>query len=78
MESRRITTILKNQVRRAECGSVVQILKIELLEPELYERMRGEWIYGIVSNEDNIYPVTGSYTYQINWPISYLSIGKGF
>ena len=42
IEARRITSFLQNQVRRAECGSVVQICKSELLEPESYERMRDD------------------------------------
>ena len=58
MEARRIITLLQNQVRRAECGCVVQISKEEILEPESCERMRCDWIYGIISNEEDICPIT--------------------
>ena len=37
MEVRRIKLLLQNQVRRAECGAVVQISKHDILEPESCE-----------------------------------------
>ena len=77
-ESIRIKTILKNELRRAECGSVVTISKRDLLEPESYERMRGESIYGIISNAENLCPVTDSVAYQINWSIAHLPTGNSF
>ena len=52
IEIRRIKLLLENQVRRAECGSIVQISKYDILEPESCEMMRGDWIYGLISNEE--------------------------
>ena len=51
IEIRRIKLLLENQVRRAECGSIVQISKYDILEPESCKLMRGDWLYGIISNE---------------------------
>ena len=78
IEARRITSILENQVRRAECGSIVQIGKSELLDPESCERMREDWIYGIISNEEDQCPITGSVAYQINWAYDHLPYGNSF
>jgi len=76
IETRRIRAIIENKVRRVECGSIVQICKTALLEPESYERMCEEWMYGIVSNEEDICPITGSVAYQINWAYEHLPIGN--
>ena len=40
IETRRIRVLIENQVHHPEYGSIVQIFKTELLEPESYERMR--------------------------------------
>lgn len=76
MEARRITAILKNQIRWVECGSIFQICKTGQLEPELYDRMQGDWIYDLVSNERGVCKVTGSVAYQVNWSIAYLLTGN--
>ena len=78
MEANRIIAIIENQVRRAECGSIVQICKSELLEPESYERMWGDFIYGIISNEEDTCPSTGSVAYQVNWAYAHLPFGNSF
>ena len=78
MEARRIITLLQNQVRQAECECVVQISKVEILEPESCERMRCDWIYGIISKEEDICPITGSITYQVNWAYAHLPCGNSF
>ena len=65
-EASRIITILENQVRRAECGCIIQIPKEFILEPESNERIRSDWIYDIISNEDDVWDRTGSVIYQIN------------
>ena len=40
--------------------------------------MRGESIYGIINNAENVCPVTGSVAYQINWSIAHLPTGNSF
>ena len=55
IETRRIKAIIDNQVRSVECGTIVQICKTALLEPESYKRMREVWIYGIVSNKETFF-----------------------
>jgi len=77
-EARRIKRILEIQVRRAECGCIVQIPKENILEPESCEQIRCDWIYGIISNEEDACEVTGSVAYQINWITAHLSIGNSF
>ena len=57
IETRRIKAIIDNQVCRVECGTIGQICKTVLLEPKSYESMREVWIYGIVSNEEDICPI---------------------
>ena len=72
IEIRRIKLLLQNQVRRAECGSVVQISKYDLLEAESCELMRGDWVYGIISNEADYCEDTGCVAYQITWCTDHL------
>ena len=40
-ETMRITRIMENQLRRAECGCVIKITSYELLEHDSVERMSG-------------------------------------
>jgi len=77
-EASRISTILENQVRRAECGCIVQIPKELILEPESNERIRCDWIYGIISNEEDVCEDTGSVAYQVNWCTAHLPTGNSF
>ena len=76
MEARRIIALLNSQVRRAEGGCIVQILKKHILEDESCTRMRSDWIYGIISNEEDICPITGSVAYQVNWAYAHLPYGN--
>ena len=76
MEARRIIAQLNNQVRRAEGGCIVQILKENLLEHESCTRMRSDWIYGIISNEVDVCPITCSVAYQVNWAYAHLPYGN--
>ena len=78
MEVRRIKLLLQNQVRRAECGAVVQISKHDILEPESCEQMRGEWLYGLISNEADYCEDTGCVAYQINWCTAHLNTHNSF
>ena len=78
MEVRRIKLLLQNQVRRAECRCVVQISKHSILEPESCELMRGEWLYGIISNEEDYCEDTGCVAYQINWSTNHLCTHNSF
>ena len=66
IEINRIKLLLENQVRRAECGSIVQISKYEILEPESCEQMRYNWLYGIISNKADYWDDTEYKAYQIN------------
>ena len=77
-EAARITRILDNMDRRAECGSVIKIAAKEILQPEQYEHMICPYIYGIISNIEDVCPITGSNAYQINWNFEHLSIGNTF
>ena len=77
-EARRIKRILEIQVRRAECGCIVQIPKENILEPESCKQIRCDWIYGTISNEEDVCEVTGSVAYQINWSTAHLSTGNSF
>jgi len=67
IEAIRIKAILENQTRRAECGCVIKILASEILDPECYNKMRCQYLYGIISNLEDICEVTTSRAYQINW-----------
>ena len=78
IEIRRIKLLLENQVRRAECGSIVQISKCDILEPESCEMMRGDWIYGLISNEADYCEDTGCVAYQINWCTAHLHTHNSF
>ena len=78
MEVRRIKLLLQNQVRRAECGSIVKISKSDILEPESCELMRGDWLYGIISNEADYCEDTGCVAYQINWCTAHLHTHNSF
>ena len=78
IEARRTSSILRNQARRAQCGSVAQICKTEPLEPELYKIMRDDWIYSIISNEEDECPITGSLSYQVSWAYAHLPYGNSF
>ena len=77
-KARRINSILEIQVRRAECGCIVQVPKDYILEPESCEQIRCDWIYGIISNEEDVCEVTSSVAYQINWSTTHLSTGNSF
>ena len=77
-ETRRIISILENQVRRAECGCIVQISKESILEPESYELMNSDWIYGVISNEEDRCEDTGAVAYQVNWATAHLSTHNSF
>ena len=77
-KARRIISILENQVCRAECGCIVQIAKESTLEAESYKEMRSEWIYVIISNEEDQYELTGTVAYQINWATAHLSTYNSF
>lgn len=67
----RITGILNNMVRRADYSK-------KNLEPEQYERMRCAYIYSIISNCEDVCPITGFNTYQMYWHIEHLSTGNKF
>ena len=76
VEQIRIMVILQNQdkySRRAECGSVIKMEAKILLEGTELERLRSKYIYGIISNLEDICDVTYSRAYQINWSIGHLS-----
>ena len=78
IEASRIIALLENQVRRAECGSIVQISKHDILEPESCELMRGDYLYGIISNESDYCELTGCVAYQINWCTAHLYTNNSF
>lgn len=78
MEGSRINNIIKNEVCHDKCGCVVQISKIDILESASYKRMKGDWIYRINSNEEDVCLVIGSVAYQINWYIVFLPTGNSF
>ena len=37
-----------------------------------------DYIYGVISNVEDMCPVTGSNAYQVNWNIAHLSTGNSF
>ena len=76
MEARQIIALLNSQVRCTEGGCIVQILKEEILESESCERMRCDWIYDIISNEEDICTITGSVAYQVNWAYAHFPYGN--
>ena len=57
---------------------MIKILASEILDPECYNKMRYQFLYGIISNLDDICEVTASRTYQINWSFSHLCTGNNF
>ena len=77
-EAKRIIAILASQSRRAECGSVVKIPVCELLEQKSVERMSEKYVYGIVSNTEEMCEETGSKAYHINWAFQHLPICDTF
>jgi len=77
-ETKRIIDILGQQTRRAESGCVIKMIASELLEPESCERMRGNYVYGIISNLNDVCEITASRAYQINWSFAHLYTGNSF
>ena len=57
---------------------MIKILASEILEPECYSKMRCQYLYGIISNLEDICEVTASRAYQINWSFSHLYTGNTF
>lgn len=55
MDSKRIGYILKSQIRRIEVSCCVMIVAEELLELESVERKETLYIYGIISNLENMF-----------------------
>ena len=77
-ETRRIISILQNQVRRAECGCIVQIAKESILEPESCQLMSSDWIYGVITNLVDSCEYTGSVAYQVDWATAHFSTHNSF
>lgn len=77
-EIRNIKETLAKHVYRVECGAVVKIEGIELVEEDEVFKMRTSFIYGIVSNLEKVCELTNSKAYQIDWAISHVTTGNSF
>ena len=62
--------------RRVEMGAVVKIDVIEILEEEETCNMRNPYIYGVISNLEEICEHTTSRAYQIKWAYEHIDVGS--
>ena len=60
IEANRIIQISPSKNRRAEYRSVVQIEATHLLEDKSLQNMQSEYIYGIISNLEEMCEITAS------------------
>ena len=75
---RTIKQTLATQFRRVQCGAVVKIEGIEIMEEEEVCKMRTPYLYGIVRNLDEVCELTNCKAYQMDWAIDHVSTGNSF
>ena len=64
--------------RRVELGAVVKIDALEILEEEQSCMMKTPYIYGVISNLEEICEYTTSRAYQIEWAYGHIDLGNSF
>ena len=77
-EIQEIKNTLRLIPRRVELGAVVKIDALEILEEEQSCKMRTPYIYGVISNLEEICEYTTSRAYQIEWAYGHIDLGNSF
>ena len=74
--NKKITDLLANQKLRVEVGCIVMTDADELLNEVLIEGMRTSFVYGVISNLEDVCEVTKAKSYQINWSVYHIDAEK--
>ena len=69
VETKRVIEFLKQQVRRANIGTIIKIMATELLKSYQTNEMKYKYVYVNTSSCENICEVTFSRTFQNDWSI---------
>ena len=77
-EIREIKKILDFHPRRAEVGAVIKMEAMELLDEEECDKLRTPYIYGVLSNVEDVCELTGSKLFQIEWATGHINLGNSF